>query len=95
VAKTVIDPADNLIADVVRSWASEKHERLRQYIDASRGVRGKFLPPRGTGGATYIELFSGPGRSFVEDDKTFIDGSALVAYESARKIRKSAVGEAT
>ena len=86
-AKTVIDPADNLIADVVGAWASEKHERLRKYIDASRGVRAKYLPPRGTGGATYIGLFSGPGRSFVEDDKTFIDGSPLVAYESARKSR--------
>jgi len=87
VAKTVVDPADSLIADVVGAWASEKHQRLREYVDASRGVRAKFLPPRGTGGATYIDLFSGPGRSFVEDDKTFIDGSPLVAYESARMSR--------
>jgi len=86
-AKTVIDPNDNLITDVVGPWASEKHERLRKYIDAAHGARAKYLPPRGTGGAAYIELFSGPGRSFVEDEKAFIDGSPLVAYKSARKSR--------
>jgi len=86
-AKHIVDPADGLIVDVVGAWASEKHERLRKYIDAAHGARAKFLPPRGTGGAAYIELFSGPGRSFVEDDKIFIDGSPLVAYKAAKKSR--------
>jgi three-Cys-motif partner protein len=85
VAKPVVDPADGLIVDIVGAWASEKHERLRKYIDAARAVRAKYLPPRGTGGAAYIELFSGPGRSFVEDDNDFIDGSPLVAVKSARQ----------
>jgi three-Cys-motif partner protein len=85
VAKTPIDPADGLITDIVGAWASEKHERLRKYIDAARAVRAKYLPPVGTGGAAYIELFSGPGRSFVEDENTFIDGSPLVALKSARQ----------
>jgi hypothetical protein len=79
-AQSVIDPADGLIADIVGPWASDKHERLRKYIDAARAARAKYLPPRGTGGAAYIELFSGPGRSFVEHEETFIDGSPLVAY---------------
>jgi three-Cys-motif partner protein len=86
-ANTVTDPTDGLIADKVGAWASVKHERLRKYIDAAHGARAKYLPPRGTGGAAYIELFSGPGRSFVEDEKTFIDGSPLVAYKSARQSR--------
>ena len=38
------------------------------------------------GGAAYIELFSGPGRSFVEDDKAFIDGSPLVDDPLVRRV---------
>jgi three-Cys-motif partner protein len=87
VAKRIIDPTDGLIVDIVGAWASEKHERLRKYIDAAHGARARYLRPRGMGGAAYIELFSGPGRSFVEDDKAFIDGSPLVAYKAAKKSR--------
>jgi three-Cys-motif partner protein len=87
VAKRIVDPTDGLIVDIVGAWATEKHERLRKYIDAAHGARAKYLPPRGNGGAAYVELFSGPGRSFVEDDKAFIDGSPLVAYNAAKKSR--------
>lgn len=86
-AKRIVDPTDGLIVDIVGAWATEKHERLRKYIDAAHGARAKYLPPRGNGGAAYVELFSGPGRSFVEDDKAFIDGSPLVAYNAAKKSR--------
>jgi hypothetical protein len=80
VARRAVDPADGLIADVVGPWASEKHERLKKYIDAYRSARAQFLPPRGSGGAAYVELFSGPGRSQLEDTGEFIDGSPLVAF---------------
>jgi three-Cys-motif partner protein len=80
-----IDPADGLIVSEVGAWATEKHERVRKYVDASRGARAKFLPPRGTGGATYIDLFSGPGRSVIEKTSSFIDGSPLVAFKAARQ----------
>jgi three-Cys-motif partner protein len=43
--------------------------------------------PRGTGGAAYIELFSGPGRSYVEGLDNFIDGSPVVAYKTAQRSR--------
>ena len=84
-ARRAIDPDDGLITDVVGPWALEKHERLRKYIDAYRGARAKFLPPKGTGGATYIDLFSGPGRSQRDDTGEFIDGSPLVAYKAANR----------
>jgi len=32
-----VDPDDGLVADEVGPWATEKHERLKRYIDASRG----------------------------------------------------------
>ncbi len=43
-----------------------------------------FLPPKGPGGAAYIDLFSGPGRSHIEGTDRFIDGSPLVAYKAAQ-----------
>jgi three-Cys-motif partner protein len=84
VTNKTIDPIDNLMADIVGPWAIEKHERLRKYIDAYRSARAKFLPPKGTGGAAYIDLFSGPGRSQIEDSGEFIDGSPIVAYKAAQ-----------
>lgn len=57
---------------------------LRIYVDSYRSARAMFLPPKGTGGAAYIELFSGPGRSYVEGTSSFIDGSPLVAYRAAQ-----------
>jgi len=83
--KTVkYDPDDGLIVSEVGSWASEKHERVRRYIDAARGARAKFLPPAGRGGASYIELYSGAGRSVIKDTNQFIEGSAVVAFKAGR-----------
>jgi hypothetical protein len=52
--------------------------------NASRGARAKFLPPRGIGAASYIELFSGSGRSLIRDTDRIIDGSPLVAFKAAK-----------
>ncbi len=82
---TIFDPSDGLIVDEVGAWASEKHDRLRKYIDAYRSVRALYLPPKGTGGAGYIELFSGPGRSQIKGTNEFIDGSPLAAYKAAQQ----------
>jgi hypothetical protein len=65
-----VDPDDGLVADEVGPWATEKHERLKRYIDASRGARMRFLPPKGAG-ASYIELFCGAGRSLIRDTSRF------------------------
>ena len=37
------DPGDGLIVGEVGPWATEKHDRVRRYIDASHGARAKFL----------------------------------------------------
>ena len=73
---------DGLPLDEVGSWAKEKHERLRKYVDISRAVRRKFLNRSGC--ATYIDLFCGSGRCFLRDTTEKIDGSPLVAFKSAR-----------
>jgi three-Cys-motif partner protein len=79
-----LDPADGLIVGGVGQWATEKHDRLRRYIQASHGARAKFLTPVGTGGASYIELFSGAGRSLITGTNQIIDGSAVAAFTAAR-----------
>jgi three-Cys-motif partner protein len=82
-ATTKYCPIDGLIVDEVGPWARAKHLRLSRYVDIAKGARAKFAPPRGTGGAGYIELFSGPGRSLIEGTSEYIDGSPLVAYRAA------------
>jgi len=78
---------DGLLLDEVGSWAKEKHDRLRKYVDISRAVRRKFLQRSGC--ATYIDLFCGSGRAIIRDTNEKIDGSPLVAFKCARDGRES------
>ena len=73
---------DGLPLDVVGSWAKEKHERLRKYVDITRATRRKWV--HGSGGATYIDLFCGAGRAIIRGTQLKIDGSPLVAFKAAR-----------
>jgi three-Cys-motif partner protein len=75
---------DGLPATEVGIWARDKHNYLRRYVDISRAARKKFL---GTGkaGATYIDLFSGPGRARVRETGQWIDGSAIAAWKISQE----------
>jgi three-Cys-motif partner protein len=73
---------DGLPLNEVGAWAKEKHERLRKYVDISRGVRRKWV--QGSGGATFIDLYCGSGRAIIRDTGEKIDGSPLVAFKCAR-----------
>lgn len=73
---------DGLPLDEVGPWVKEKHERLRKYVDITRATRRKWV--KGSGGATYIDLFCGSGRSIIRDTREKIDGSPLVAFKTAR-----------
>jgi three-Cys-motif partner protein len=70
----------------VGDWAEgRKHHILRQFIDATRDVRKKYLPEHGgTGGAAYIDLFAGPGRARVRETGMYVDGSPLIAMNYRR-----------
>jgi three-Cys-motif partner protein len=78
---------DKLPVSEVGEWALEKHERLRRYVSITRAVRKKWLTPMRPGlvpaGATYIDLFCGPGRSRIRDTDRVIDGSPVVAASAA------------
>lgn len=73
---------DGLPREIVGEWVWEKHARLQKYVGISSGVRKKFLGP-GNAGATYIELFSGPGRCKVDRTSKVIDGSPIVAWKES------------
>jgi three-Cys-motif partner protein len=77
-----IDPDDELPLDEVGPWASEKHARLRRYVDIAHGVRRMFAAGASRT-ASYIDLFCGSGRAKVRDTGEIIDGSPLVAYRAA------------
>lgn len=76
-----IDPEDGLRSANVGAWASEKHLRLRRYVDITRATRRKW---NGYGRETsYIDLYCGPGRARIKGTNEFIQGSALVAATEA------------
>jgi hypothetical protein len=58
---------DGLAVQCVGQWAADKYYYLRQYIAATKAVRGGFIAPKGNGGAAFIDLFAGPGRVRVRD----------------------------
>lgn len=75
---------DGLPAEEVGNWAKEKHKYLGRYIDITRAVRQKWLGPNGAG-ATYIDLFSGPGRCRIRDTGEWIDGGVVAAWKMSVK----------
>lgn len=79
-----IDGDDGLPAEEVGVWAKEKHDYLCRYIDISRSARAKYLGP-GKAGATYIDLFCGPGRCKVRDSGEWIDGGVVAAWKKSQE----------
>ena len=77
----LIDGDDGLPAEEVGVWAKEKHDYLCRYIDISRSTRAKYLGP-GKAGATYIDLFCGPGRCKVRDSGEWIGNPPAKAMQS-------------
>lgn len=71
---------DGLPASVVGVWANEKHESLKRYIDIASGVRAKYIGPA-KAGATFIDLFCGPGRCLVRESGEWIDGGVVAAWK--------------
>jgi three-Cys-motif partner protein len=78
----LIDGDDALPAEEVGAWAKEKHQLLRSYIDISRAVRRRWVGPTNAG-ATYIDLFCGPGRARVRKTGEWIDGSCVAAWKKS------------
>jgi len=72
---------DGLPDQSVGAWSRRKHARLREYLAATRAVRARYLPPKGSGGACFVDLFAGPGRVRVRNCAQTEMGSSLIALE--------------
>lgn len=73
---------DGYPREIVGAWSKDKYARLAKYIDISRSVRRGFIAA-GKAGASYIELFSGPGRVRIRETQEVTHGSPLVAWTEA------------
>lgn len=80
----LVDGDDGLPAEEVGSWAKEKHDYLCRYIDISRSTRAKYIGDR-KGGATFIDIFCGPGRCRVRETGEWIDGGVVAAWKKSRE----------
>lgn len=78
----LIEGDDGMPAEEVGSWAKEKHDYLCRYIDISRATRAKYIGDR-KGGATFIDLFCGPGRCQVRETGDWIDGGVVAAWKKS------------
>jgi three-Cys-motif partner protein len=69
-----------LLVENVGPWATDKLKIVTDYIQASGGARRKYLAT----GASYINVFCGPGRSKIRTSGQFIDGSPVAAFKKAK-----------
>ena len=82
-AETQREPdEDGYVREIVGPWVQDKHNRLTRYVGISRSVRAKFTGI-GKAGATFIDLYSGPGRLRIRTETQAIHGSPLVAWHEA------------
>ncbi|MFC1673784.1 three-Cys-motif partner protein TcmP [Pseudomonadota bacterium] len=80
--KYIIDPSDGMRAEVVGEWVvNEKHKRITYYVNATRWARKQYIDQAG---ATFIDLFCGPGRVNTRGTHIFEDGGVVAACRNAR-----------
>jgi three-Cys-motif partner protein len=73
---------DGLLREVVGPWARDKHALVARYIDISRGVRKRWIGV-GKAGASYVDLYCGPGRARDRKNGEIMHGSCLVAWNKS------------
>lgn len=78
-----VSGSDGLPVQCVGPWVEDKYYFLEGYLNASCEARRKFSD---LGNATYIDLFSGPGKCIIKKELREIEGGGLRAFnrEEAR-----------
>jgi three-Cys-motif partner protein len=79
----LVPGSDGLPAEEVGKWVEEKHFFITEYIKLSHGARRQFIGPNDAG-AAYIDLFCGPGQAKIKGTEQYVDGAAVVAWNSAK-----------
>lgn len=80
----LVPGTDGSPAEEVGEWIEQKHFIVTEYVKLSHGARRQFLPPN-LGGATYIDLFCGPGQAKIKGTKQYVDGAAVAAWKTAKQ----------
>jgi three-Cys-motif partner protein len=76
--------ADGLPARLTGPWVHEKKFYLERYLS----IFSKGVGPKWNGKLSYIDLFSGPGRSVIRNTSDEVEGSPVLAlnHEFARYV---------
>lgn len=72
----LIPGSDNLPVQCVGPWVEDKYFFLEQYLNATREARRKFTEKEN---AVFIDLFSGPGKCVIRDEKSEINSGGIRA----------------
>jgi len=76
--------SDGLSARATGPWVADKQHYFERYLDIfTRGIIKKWA-----GKLSYVDLFSGPGRSVIRGTKEEVEGSPLLSlkYDFARYV---------
>jgi hypothetical protein len=65
---------DGLPVQCVGPWVEDKYSLLERYLDATRYARKKFSD---NGNAVFVDLFAGPGRCIIKNEKREILNGAM------------------
>jgi three-Cys-motif partner protein len=69
--------SDGLPVQCVGPWVEDKYFFLEKYLNASCEARRKFADKNN---AVFIDLFAGPGRCIIKNEKREIDSGGILAF---------------
>lgn len=70
--------SDGLPVQCVGPWVEDKYFFLERYLNASCEARRKFAD---NNNAVFIDLFAGPGRCIIKNEKREIDSGGMRAFK--------------
>lgn len=73
-----IPGSDGLSVQCVGPWVEDKYFFLEKYLNASCEARRKFADQNN---AVFIDLFAGPGRCIIKNEKREIDSGGIRAFK--------------
>lgn len=76
-AETTAVAGDGLPARLTGPWVQDKKYYFERYLDIFTHGMGK----KWNGHLSYVDFFSGPGRSLIRDTGTEVEGSPLIALK--------------
>src|SRR3990172_12110556 len=70
--------ADDLPVQCVGQWVEDNYFFLEKYLNASCEARRRFADKNN---AVFIDLFAGPGKCIIKNEKREIDSGGILAFK--------------